>query len=178
MLSMYRTSSQKALNKFLKNKDITMSQQALSKARNEFDHSPFQKIYNVFKDAEYSSEQLSSLEKHDGKFIIAIDVSSTELSNLSELREKFGVTSAKASSATARMSITYDVFNDFVVDADFSPLSVSERTHAKNHINNFGKLFDLKNTIFIMDRGYASKELITLLSEKAYLWLKLWIVDF
>ena len=43
-----------------------------------------------------------------------------------------------------------------IVDADFSPLSVSERTHAKNHINNFGKLVDLKNAIFIMDRGYAS----------------------
>ena len=60
-----------------------------------------------------------------------------------------------------------------IVDADFSPLSVSERTHAKNHINNFGKLVDLKNAIFIMDRGYASKELITLLSEKSYFLFRL-----
>ena len=71
------------------------------------------------------------------------------------------------------MSIAYDVLNDFIVDADFSPLSVSERTHDKNHINNFGKLVDLKNTVFIMDRGYASNDLITLLSEKAYFLFRL-----
>ena len=35
MLSMYRTSSQNALNKFFEKEDITMSQQALSKARNK-----------------------------------------------------------------------------------------------------------------------------------------------
>lgn len=123
MFSMYRTSSQNALNKFFENEDITMSQQALSKARNKFDHSPFQKIYNAVRDAAYSSEQLSSLEKYDGKLIIAIDGSATELPNLPSLLEKFGGTGAKASSPTARMSIAYDVLNDLIVDADFSVVS-------------------------------------------------------
>ena len=173
MLSMNKTSSQNALNKFFEKEGITMSQQALSKARNKFDHSPFQKIFNAVRDATYAPERFSSLEKYYGKLLIAIDGSGTELPNLPSLREKFGGTGAKASSPTARMSIAYDVLNDFIVDADFSPLSVSERTHAQNHINNFEKLVDLKNTVFIMDRGYASKKLIELLSEKSYFLFRL-----
>ena len=65
------------------------------------------------------------------------------------------------------MSIAYDILNDFIMDAVFSPLNISERKHAKNHIENVGQIIDLKNTIFIMDRGYASQDLIELLSEKA-----------
>ena len=65
------------------------------------------------------------------------------------------------------MSIAYDVTNDFIMDADFSPLTVSERTHAKNHLEKVGNLIDLKKAIFIMDRGYASEELIRLFSEKS-----------
>lgn len=167
LLSMYRTSSQNALNKFFENKGITMSQQALSKARNKFDHSPFQKIFTAVRDAQYAPNQLPSLEKYEGKLLIAIDGSATELPNLPSLLEKFGGTGAKASSPTARMSIAYDVLNDFIVDADFSPLSVSERSHAKNHINNFGEIVNLKDVVFIMDRGYASEELIKLISEKS-----------
>lgn len=65
------------------------------------------------------------------------------------------------------MSIAYDVTNDFIMDADFSPLAVSERTHAKNNLEKVGNLIDLKEAIFIMDRGYASEELIRLFSEKS-----------
>ena len=54
------------------------------------------------------------------------------------------------------MSIAYDVLNDFIIDAAFTPLNISERDHAKNHIESVGKIIDLKNSIFIMDRGYAS----------------------
>lgn len=57
--------------------------------------------------------------------------------------------------------------NDFIIDADFSPLTVSEREHAKKHVEAVGKIVDLKNATFIMDRGYASQELIELLSEKS-----------
>ena len=45
LLSMYKTSSQTALNQFFEKEEVTMSQQALSKARNKFDHSPFVKLY-------------------------------------------------------------------------------------------------------------------------------------
>lgn len=173
LISMYKASSQAALNKFFESKGITMSQQALSKARSKFDHSPFVKLFTAIRDAFYGKEYLDNLCKIYGKFIFAIDGSETPLPNLPELIEKFGATGAKASSPTARMSIAYDVLNDFIIDAAFSSLTVSERTHAKNHIENVGKIIDLKDAIFIMDRGYASKELIRLLSEKTYFLFRL-----
>ena len=168
LLSMHKTSSQSALNKFLERRGMTMSQQALSKARSKFDHSPFLKLFNGVRDAFCGAEFLPTLRKFHDKFLVAIDGSETPLPNLPALLEKFGGTGAKASSPTARMSIAYDVLNDFIIDAAFSPLTVSERDHAKDHIENVGKIIDLKDTIFIMDRGYPSRELIELLSKKSY----------
>ena len=168
LLSMHKTSSQSALNKFLERRGMTMSQQALSKARSKFDHSPFLKLFNGVRDAFYGAEYLPTLRKFHDKFLVAIDGSETPLPNLPALLEKFGGTGAKTSSPTARMSIAYDVLNDFIIDAAFSPLTVSERDHAKDHIENVGKIIDLKDTIFIMDRGYPSRELIELLSKKSY----------
>lgn len=168
LLSMHKSSSQSALHNFFERKGITMSQQALSKARSKFNHTPFLKLFTAIRDAFYDKKYFDSLCKYHGKFIIAIDGSETCLPNLPSLREKFGGTGAKASSPTASMSIAYDVLNDFIMDAAFTPLTVSERTHAKNHIETVGKIIDLKNAIFVMDRGYASEELIRLLSEKSY----------
>ncbi len=168
LLSMHKSSSQSALHNFFESKGITMSQQALSKARSKFNHTPFLKLFTGIRDAFYDKKYFDGLHRYYGKFILAVDGSETCLPNLPSLREKFGGTGAKASSPTARMSIAYDVLNDFIIDAAFTPLTVSERTHAKNHIEAVGKIIDLKNAIFIMDRGYASEELITLLSEKSY----------
>ena len=168
LLSMHKTSTQSALGKFLERKGITMSQQALSKARSKFDHTPFLKLFNGIRNAFYSSEYIDKLHKFNGKFLIAIDGSDTALPNLPSLLKKFGGTGSKASSPTARMSIAYDILNDFIMEANFSPLIVSERDHAKNHIEQVGKIIDWKDSVFIMDRGYASQELIELLSKNSF----------
>lgn len=167
LLSMHKTSTQSAINKFYERENLTMSQQAVSKARSKFDYSPFLKLFVAVRNAFYDKKYLDKMQRFCGKLVLAIDGSETPLPNLPELREKFGGTGAKALSPTARMSIVYDVLNDFIVDATFSPLKVSERTHAKNHIFNVGKILDLSQAIFIMDRGYASRELIEILSEKS-----------
>ena len=126
------------------------------------------KLFTAVRDAFYGAEYIDNLRKYHNKFLIAIDGSDTALPNLPSLIEKFGGTGSKSSSPTARMSIAYDVLNDFIIDAAFTPLNVSEREHAKNHIESVGKIIDLKNSIFIMDRGYASQELIEIFSEKSY----------
>lgn len=173
LLSMHKSSSQSSLHNFLERKNLTMSQQALSKARSKFDHTPFLKLFTAVRDAFYGMEYVDTLHKFHGKFLVAIDGSETSLPNLPLLREKFGGTGAKASSPTARMSVAYDVLNDFIIDADFTPLNVSEHAHAKNHIDSVGKRIDLKNTIFIMDRGYANRELIVQMSQKTYFLFRL-----
>lgn len=167
LLSMFKFSTQAALNKFFEEDDITMSQQGLSKARNKFDHTPFLKIFKGVRDAFYSKEFLDNLARYDGKLIIAIDGSEIALPNIPKLREKFGGTGAKASSPTARASIAYDVMNDFVMDAAFTPLSEGERSIALDHIENVGKLVELKKALFIMDRGYPCEELICKLSKES-----------
>ena len=144
LLSMYKTLSQTALNQFFEKEDITMSQQALSKSRSKFDHSPFVKLFTVIRYAFYAEEYLASLRRYCGKLIIAIDGSETALPNLPAPREKFGGTGSKVSSPTARMSIAYDVLDDIIIDAAFSPLSNGERVHAMNHIENIGNILVLK----------------------------------
>lgn len=167
LLSMFKFSAQAALNKFFEEDDITMSQQALSKARNKFDYTPFLKIFRGVRDAFYSKENIIALERFEKMLIIAIDGSEIALPNIPKLREKFGGTGSKASSPTARASIAYDVLNDFVMDASFTPLAENERTLAAQHIENVGKIIDLKEALFIMDRGYPCEELIRQLSEES-----------
>ena len=101
-----------------------MSQQALNKACR------FLKLLTAVRDAFYDKKDLDSIRRYHGEFIIGIDGLETCLPNMPSLREKFGETGAKASSSTARMSIAYDVLNDFIMDAAFTPLTVSERIHA------------------------------------------------
>lgn len=144
-----------------------MSQQALSKARNKFDHSPFWKLFIGIRDAFYAPAYLPTLSKLHNKFVIAIDGSTAELPNMPELHKKYGGTGAKASSPTARMSIAYDVLNDFIMSADFTELSTGERELALIHIDEISRYLNLKDCMFIMDRGYASEELIRILSKKS-----------
>ena len=72
-----KKSLQTALNQFFENEDKTMSQQALSKARSKFYHSPFVKLFTVIRDAFYAEEHLANLRRYCGKLIIAIDGSET-----------------------------------------------------------------------------------------------------
>lgn len=108
-----------------------MSQQALSKARSKFEHILFSKLFTGVRDVFYGKEYLDKLRKIHDKLVIAINGLETVLLNFPALLKKFGVTDVKASSPTARMSIAYDVLNDFIIDADFTPLNVSDRVHAK-----------------------------------------------
>lgn len=69
--------------------------------------------------------------------------------------------------STAHISIAYDIINDFIIDVDFSSLTVSERTHSKNYMEKVTEIIDLKDALFIMDIGYVSKKSIRLFSEKS-----------
>ena len=89
LLSMHKTSTQSALGSFFERKGITMSQQALSKARSKFDHTPFKKLFYGIRNTFYDSEYIDNLQRFNGKFLIAIDGSDTPLPNLPALREKF-----------------------------------------------------------------------------------------
>ena len=154
-----KCATQAALNEFFLHmgESIHMTQQALSKARSHFDHSPFQEAFNATVNAEYCLEKDSLLKRMGGYKLFAIDGSIIALPNLPKLRETFGEIK---SSASARASIALNVLNDRIVDAEFVPLSIDERTLAIEHIVSLIGKIVMQDSIFIMDRGYASMELI------------------
>ena len=128
LLSGRKAATQAALDEFFQKSgdEIHMSQQALSKARNHFDHTPFSKAFYSTLAIEYNLEDVLKLERFRGYKIFAIDGSTIPLPNLPELRKTFGTTGAGATSPSARASITYDVTNDRIVEADIVPMAIDE----------------------------------------------------
>lgn len=135
-----------------------MSQQAFSKARNHFDHTPFSKAFYNTLSIEYAPEKDPALKRFKGYKIFAIDGSAIALPNIPELRETFGAVGAGAASPSARASIAYDVINDRIVEADIVPMAVDERTLAHEQIEKLENRIIMEDSLFIFDRGYASRE--------------------
>ena len=165
LLNMLNESTQVALNRYFKNigEETHMSQQAFSKTRSHFDHSTFEKMFCRIVEMQYSGEY--ELNLWNGWKVLAIDGTTIALPNTQELREKFGVSGAKADSATARGSILYDVMNDRIMDAAIGKYSRSEREFAKDHITQLAKICESDHTLIIFDRGYPSNDLIQYLNQ-------------
>ena len=125
MLSGRKSATQAALDEYFKlaGDETHMSQQAYSKARNNFDHSPFQKAFYAARDGDYADD--ASAGRFLGLKIIAVDGSIVPLPNIPELYDEFGANGAGAVSPAARASIAYDVINDQIADASIEPLSVA-----------------------------------------------------
>ena len=161
ILSGFKTNTQAALYRFFNDsleKGNTMSQQALSKARSHFDHSPFEYLFRNQVLRRFCGEHEIRL-LHDFQ-IFAVDGSDIALPDMPKLLETFGGTGRNASSPTAKISLLYDVMNDFIVDAAIDRAGHSERDFALGHIE---KLLDIKGAekkLLIFDRGYPSVKLI------------------
>ena len=151
--------TQSALNEFFQGLEegIHMTQQALSKARNHFDHSPFLKAFYEVVNAEYNLANDPNLPRRYGYKFLAVDGSVIPLPNLPELKQLFGDVKG---SPSARADIALDVLNDRIVEAEFGPLSGDERSMAKEHIRKLKGRIRMEDTVFLFDRGYPSKELI------------------
>lgn len=146
------------------------SQQAFSKARSGISHSVFEECFERVLDFLCSSD---SLERHArfggvwGRQAIAVDGSKIPLPNRKALLGKYGSIGRGASSPTAIASVAFDVLNDRVLDAQLEPMSVDERTLAIRHMDNIKSKArtNLLYTIFVFDRGYASKNLIVYIED-------------
>ena len=151
--------TQSVLNEFFQGLEegIHMTQQALSKARNHFDHSPFLKAFYEVVNAEYNLANDPNLPRRYGYKFLAVDGSVIPLPNLPELKQLFGDVKG---SPSARADIALDVLNDRIVEAEFGPLSGDERSMAKEHIRKLKGRIRMEDTVFLFDRGYPSKELI------------------
>ena len=144
---------------------LACSQQAFSKARSGIDHSIFETCFQRMLNLLCAKEALSHGKRLGGRWgtqIIAIDGSKIPLPNRGDLLEKYGGMGRDASSPTAIASIAYDVLNCRILDAQLEPLCIGERELAMRHMESIREhqRADLLYTMFVFDRGYASKNLI------------------
>ena len=149
---------------------VKCSQQAFSKARSGISHTIFQECFERMLDFLCSKDSLDFHVRFTGVWgrqIIAIDGSKIPLPNRKALLDKYGSTGRGANSPTAIASVAFDVLNDRVLDAQFEPVSVDERTLAIRHMENIKSKArtNLLYTMFVFDRGYASKNLISYIED-------------
>ena len=149
---------------------IHCSHQAFCKARDGISHTMFQECFENTLDFLCCKESLEYQHRLGGLWGIqpvAIDGSKIPLPNRKNLLEKYGSIGRGQSSPTAIASIAYDVLNDRILDAQFEPMSVDERTLAVRHMEHIKEKCrtNLLYTMFIFDRGYASKDLISFIED-------------
>jgi hypothetical protein len=160
-LNMPKCAAQTGLNRFwhtVRKNGEPMSQQAFSKARDHYDHSPFEKIFRAVVEAQYSGEY--EYETWNGLLVLSIDGTRISLPSTDVLRATFGVTGRNATAASALGSVLYDVTNDIIVDAIIGRNRDTEREMAKLHLKQMEKLALTRRCVVLFDRGYPSLELI------------------
>ena len=162
MLDMRKTTIQTRLNLFFQTVkgDDPISQQAFSKLRMNFDHSPFEAMVRGAVKKEYSGEY--ELPLWNGYHVFGIDGSSLQLPRVDALRKEFGVRGRGGNCPCAGISVLYDVLHGWAVDPIIKGAKMNERNECENHIaflcSELGHI--AKNSIVTMDRGYPSLGLI------------------
>ena len=142
-------------------KKMSATQQAFSKARNQISEYPLRALYEQQIEDEYHGlmGELPA-RSDDGWTYLAIDGTKIALPNLPELRQKYFLIGANASSPTALGSCLYDISNNRLIDAAFSS-KYDERSCAISHMKRYKELRPGdKKSMFTFDRGYPSIALI------------------
>ncbi len=140
---------------------VKITQQAFSKARNQISEYPLKTLYEQQIEDEYHGLMgRLPARSDDGWTYLAVDGTKIALPNLPELRVKYFLIGANASSPTALGSCLYDISNNRLIDAVFSA-KADERACAISHMERYAQLRpEDKKSMFIDDRGYPSIELI------------------
>lgn len=144
---------------------ISVSKQAFSEARQKISPDAFREMFSLTAKNAVVHE---SAKTYAGYRLIPIDGSTLSLENSDELIEYFGCSGAKSGACTAKISIAYDVLNDAILDASIDKYGVGELKLAMAHIDKVLEI-GIQNPVFILDRGYASNELIAKMDESHYI---------
>jgi hypothetical protein len=166
MLLSLKCSTQSALRRFFTaiGKTVIMKQQSFSEARAKIKVSAFIELFKLTAAAMVEHCRLT----WHGYRILAIDGSKITLPSDEDIRDYYHSLGKAGSAPTAQASILYDVQNDIVIDAQIEPLSVDERTLAKEHIDNCKELLPDEKKLIIFDRGYPSFDLIEKLTNNEF----------
>ena len=161
MLNMLKQSTQTSLDRFFEltgREDMHMSQQAFSEARQKLKWEACRELM----DASVSGVYRGGFNTWHGYRVWAIDGSKMQLPSEAELRGIFGKAgcSEGGSAVTAQASCLYDVLNDIIADAYLEPIHTDERSLCLRHLKHLCGMESFGKELLIMDRGYASAELV------------------
>ena len=149
--------------KMIKGKDINITKQAFSEARQKISPKAFIKMADAiikwfYKDTDFN--------KYRGYRILSIDGTVLEIHNSENLREEFGyIENQSLKVARARGAALYDSENDMILTSHIGKYKQGEREVAEILIE---KLCDLGNSndLILFDRGYPSREFISFIEDK------------
>ena len=161
MLDMRKTTLQTRLNVYFDHgkKGEPMSQQAFSKLRANFDHTPFMVMHDAVVGEEYSGKH--ELSCWNGYHLFGVDGSFLQLPRTAELYEEFGTHGHSEQCPSAGISVLFDVLRGWVIDPIITSGEMNERVECENHIRFLrGRLPHIaENSIVLLDRGYPSEAL-------------------
>lgn len=106
---------------------------------------------------EFYTDNEENIQLWRGFRLLSVDGSRLTLPNTKELQNEFGIARNQTDSPVTqgRISVLYDVLNNFVIDSILSPLSQSEKKLALGHLN-----YSKKGDLILYDRGYPSFEMM------------------
>ena len=164
LLDMRKTTLQTRLNLYFKTTESgePIRQQAFSKLRMNFDHSPFEKMVREAVKTEYSGEY--ELPLFQGYHVLAVDGSYLQLPRTDELRKEFGMRGGgkvTGKQPSAGVSVLYDVLHGWPLDPIITCTDMNERTECEKHINFLCDTLThiARKSILTIDRGYPSLDL-------------------
>jgi len=157
MLDMCKTTLQSRLNRFYRQVKGSgpISQQAFSKLRAQFDHTPFEVMVRELIREEYSGKfELPTWRRFH---LLAVDGSYLQLPWNPELAREFGVR-GRGDRPSAGISVLFDVLHGWILDAEIDHTDRNERHALARHIDFLaGELPKIaQNAVLLLDRGYPS----------------------
>lgn len=134
----------------------SFTKSAFIQCRKKINPEVFKRLSNILID-EFYSDNDTAIKLWNGFRLLSVDGSSITLPITKELKKFYGETKnqTKTSIVQARVSLLYDVLNNYVLDGVLCSKEVGERSLALQHLS-YSKARDL----IIYDRGYPSYDLI------------------
>ena len=161
MMDMRKTTLQTRLNLYFEHTKggDPISQQAFSKLRMKFDHSPFEKMVRIPVKEEYSGRH--DLPLWNGFHVLAVDGSYLQLPCDDSLRKEYGIRGG-GNRPSAGISVLYDVLHGWALDPIITHTKMNERTECVKHIQFLCQELPniAQNSIVTLDRGYPSLNIL------------------
>jgi hypothetical protein len=141
----------------------TPTEQAFSKARQGIDPAAFERLFEITRD---NIEQSGKVRRYKGYRVFGMDGSELAVPSSAALWGAYpALGKEKRDRPRARASLLCEVFDGYVLDAQLSDRSVSERKLAVAHLDALSGVLN-EMDIVLLDRGYPSRGLIAWMSRE------------